>query len=248
MKLTQEGEITMGQDYKIKLGSVLSLDSVQEKDLVDQLEDLRSRHKLGEYITLCIRACYEKPNILRDMRDSLGYTGIHKDREEFFRDVSSQVKEMQDKINSIYDMAFTMYTMVQCGKRIGLEEKADNAILSSFLLKRQLDKIVADLGISVEKFNWSGADNRVTQDKADKVVELLIESYAGNILNEVIQETKRTVVVETTEQVQVPSSQAVQNTVEQVVEEPVEMQLPIVSEKDFESNANWGALNNFLNF
>lgn len=242
----------MGQDYKIKLGSVLSLDSVKEGDLIEQLEDLRGRHKLGEFIMLCIRACYERPSIMKEMREKLGCTGIHKDREAFFNEMNNQIKEMQDKVNAIYEMAFTMYTMTQCGKRIGLEEKSDNTVLSSFLLKRQIDKLANNLGLNSTNINWVGTDREVTRDKVDRVLELLIESYSGDILNEVVQETKRTVVIETTEQIQAQPKVVQESQVQSapVVNERVkqaEIQSPIISEKEFESNANWGALNSFLN-
>ncbi len=187
----------MARDFKIKLGSVLTLDADKEADLVAQIDELRGSHRLGDFIALCIRACYEKPAILAEMRRNLGMDGIHKGREEFFDDVSKQVAELKRMVNDIYDMAFKTYTMAQCGKRIGLSEKSDNLLLTSFILKKQLDDISNTLGIEQDTVRWVGSDEQSTKDKVDKVVELVIESYSGDILSEVVKETQKTVYVET---------------------------------------------------
>ena len=38
-------------DYKVKLGATLSFNLGLERDMVEQIERLKARHKLGEFIT-----------------------------------------------------------------------------------------------------------------------------------------------------------------------------------------------------
>lgn len=167
----------MGSDFKVKLNSVLYLDEQKEADIIEQVESLKNRHKLGDFITACIRTCWENPEVFRKAGYSLSQFGLTDSRIKFFSNIERQLNELRAKVDKIYDLSLKTYTLAQFGKRLGLEEKSENCLRATFLIQRQVDELSSILGLSGINNVWESNKLEVTSTKVDELLEFIIESY-----------------------------------------------------------------------
>lgn len=168
----------MARDHEEKLRSVMYLDSKKEKDLINYVAELKHSHKLGEYIAICIRTCWENPEILDKAGYKTEHCGMTEKRTKFFNDVNRQMNELRYKVNKIYDIALKDYSLAQFGKLIGLSEKSKNLLRTEFILRRQIDELSRILGVSNLSSGWESESN-INTAKADELLELIIQSYDG---------------------------------------------------------------------
>lgn len=200
----------------IRLGSQLSFEAEQEKDIISTIQYLNNTHKMGQFISNLIRVAFDNPELLGNNSDNskafqsqLESLGISSNRKAFFNSVASDIKEMKQKIDSIYNMAFKTYSLSMVGKRLALEQKSDNLLLSTFILEKQLKDLQNTLGIDPVDSIYASNKLDETHDKADDILEYIIESYE-NITNELkasIQEIN-TKIIETQ-----PVKQIIQETI-----------------------------------
>lgn len=173
----------------IKLGATLSFDDIREKDILDKIEGLRSRHKLGEFISHLIRVAFESPEKLNSQAELAGLMttlvaqGITMDRVDYFNKIENDIEEMKKKVDAIYTMATKNYTMALAGKKIGLEEKSESTLRAQFVLQRQINAMTDSLGVSLRE-PFESNKIQETREKAEEVIEYMIESYDG-ILQEI---------------------------------------------------------------
>jgi hypothetical protein len=142
--------------YNIRLGSQLSFDDEQEKDIIVAIEQLNATHKTGQFVSHLLRLALENPDILEvkngkcekgAIMRQMDAAGMSYDRKKFFNEVTKEVTEMKKKIDSIYDIAMQTYTLALMDKHLGLEEKSDNTLQASFILERQLKSLQDSLGV-----------------------------------------------------------------------------------------------------
>lgn len=168
----------------VKLGATLAFDDVREKDIIEKVDYLLSRHKLGEFISHLIRIALESPeqfnskNELNMLMGELMEKGISKDRAEYFRQMNAEVQSMKKKVDSIYEMAYKNYTMALLGKTLGIGEKSENSLRAQFVLQRQLTQLSETLGTSIKEPFESNKIQDV-KGKADEILEYILESYDG---------------------------------------------------------------------
>ena len=261
----------MGKEYKIKLSSVLSLDESKEKDLIDQLESLKGSHRLGDFISACVRICYDNPELFKEA----GYTNgtfsmrLTKNRENFFSDLESELDELRNKVNKVYDMANKVYMLALFGKKqLGMEDKALNLLQTTFVLQRQVDELSTIFGVSSIKNIWDS--NRLSEisKKADEVLEYIIDAHS-NLIEEI-----KTVYIErnstVTTQVNIDKNiettgQSGNNTLRSIDESArvkestksninttnhseakIETEAVKLEDTDFEDNADWSMLDKFV--
>jgi len=109
--------------YQIKLNSTLTFESERERDIIEQLENLISRHKLGGFISELVRAAFQDEGFLTRNGVSLEDWAVENTREEFFELCRKELSEQHKKIDEIYKMASELYNMSIIGKKLGLEQK-----------------------------------------------------------------------------------------------------------------------------
>lgn len=178
--------------FKIKLGATLVLDKEKEKDTIKQLEKLRSRHKLGEFISQCLRVVFENRELAEKCGLNMDRYGLTDNRKQFYEAVNKEVKQMNNKIDAIYDMAYRTYTLTQFNKKIGIEEKSKNILQAQFLLQKQMREMCNVLGI--ENITQVYESNKMynLEKNVDETLEFIINYYDGiiNELKENIEEVK----------------------------------------------------------
>lgn len=252
--------------YNIRLGSQLSFDDEQEKDLIAVIEQLNANHKMGQFVSHLLRIALENPEIMEVKNGKyekgaiikqMELAGMSYNRKQFFTDVTKNLADMKKKIDTIYDMTMKMYVLAQMGKHLGLEEKANNSLMTTFVLEKQLKDIQDSLGVILSDSVYASNKIDASHSKANDTLEYIIETY-DNILNEL----KATFEVQKVEvpaiQVAQPTQQIVEQTVvqpvQQVIEQPVAKSVVESNSSndgndeviDFGNTADFGALSNFF--
>lgn len=164
-------------DYKIKLGAVLRFDYTYEKDIIDQVEKLISRHKLGAFISRLIRVAFDNPKLMENSGLTLDEFGVSSERVKYFKEVESEVLKMKLKVDKIYDMTMHMYTMAKFGKRMGLEGKTNNIMRAQFILQRQIEELSRVLGVS--NIGHTFESNKIfnVEGRVEDILEYILTSY-----------------------------------------------------------------------
>lgn len=172
----------MGQ-RKIKLGATLSFDMEKERDILQHLDKLKSRHRLGEFISQCLRLVFENRELAEKCGLNLDRYGLSDNRKKFFEAVHTEIERMNTKIDDIYDMAYKTYTLAQFNKKIGLEDKSKNVLQAQFLLQKQMREMCKVLG--VDDFSQLYSSNKMynLEKNVDETLEFIINFYDG-IVNE----------------------------------------------------------------
>lgn len=172
----------------IRLGSTLTFDSEKEKDLIAIAERLNQMHKMGEFMSHIFRVAVENPNMIETAGGIVKYgsiiernsrMGITAERYNYFSEINNEIKEMQRKVDEIYNMSLRMYSLARVGKRIGLEEKAVNSLSASFMVEKQVKELSRIVGTNLILFE----SDKVLEvkEKAEEIMEYIIESYDGMI-------------------------------------------------------------------
>lgn len=212
--------------YNIRLGSMLSFDEEQEKDIIKAIEALNASHKTGQFVSNLIRIALDNPEIL-DIKDGkyekgaiikqMERVGMSYNRYTFITQVTKEVEAMTKKVDSIYEMVNKLYILAQMGKHLGLEEKTENLLSAEFILERQVKELQDTLGISLTSSMFASNKKEDTKKKAEDALEYIIETY-DNILNELKNSIKVEVPVQQVP-VQVQQMPAQQIPVQQITQE-----------------------------
>jgi hypothetical protein len=173
---------------RVKLGATLFFDSEQEKDIVEEVDKLRSQHKLGGYINNTIRFAYKyKEQFDKEFGTVDSISG---DRKKFFKDITKQVDELRYKIDSIYEMTNKLYMLAMFGKKLGLEDRAKNVMMAQFLLRKQTDDLCNVLGISKLDSNYTSEKIIEVNKNVEEILEFIINYYDG-VVNEIKDSCKQ---------------------------------------------------------
>lgn len=172
-----------------RLGPDLYFDPQKEKDILEAVDYLASKKSLGHLVSHLLRLAFESPEVygngqeVKQLVDKMTEYGMTPTRYNYFMQVSKEMEAMKKKIDTIYDMAYKTYTLAQMGKFLGLEEKSDNCLRATFLLERQVTDLCMSIGVT--NLNHMFVSNKLedTHEKADKVLEFILESY-DNIISE----------------------------------------------------------------
>lgn len=150
---------------KITLNTILNFDDY-DTQIVDNINKLKDQHKIGDFIAYCIKNYHRERN--------------YAEQEQRIKQTQNAVIKLSRQISDIWDMAFKSYCLIAVGKRIGLENSAQNMMLSSFLLNKELNKIQEILDMPITELS-----NQEVAKMADEVVEYIIHSY-DRILGEIV--------------------------------------------------------------
>ena len=156
----------------------ISFDEDRESDIIKQLEGLADKRQLGIILSNLIRSAYD--DMGQNIRN-LSTPALSPVRQQFFNQLIQEVKEQDKKIDAIYSMCEDLYGLARANKAVGLEGKADNLMLSQFVLQRQQSKLKNLLGESSSVRVYESEKLLREKEKADKVWEYIAEVYEGMI-------------------------------------------------------------------
>lgn len=180
----------MAKTYAIKLGAVLKFDPKKEKDIINFVENLSSKHKLGAFLTNAVRFVYSNP---REFQMAYGYIeddGLTRERQMFFNGINSRVSELENKLNLIYEKVFYTYVLSAMENSIANKDKANNLLICSLILKEQLNGLLNILDVDNSKLEEieEGIIEKL-HNKLDSIAIEALDRYY-KITNEVKQEER----------------------------------------------------------
>lgn len=168
------------KDYKVKLGAMLAFDSKREKDLIEFVQRLTERKLLGEFISNTIRLVYENQEEAKKLGYDLEKFRLKDDREEFFDGIQKQVKEMGDKIDKIYDMAFKLFVMSEFGTVAGIKQQSENLAGAQLVLQNQLRELCDTLGVQENRLYKSNEFVGMGK-KAEEAMAYITSHYSNEV-------------------------------------------------------------------
>lgn len=188
--------------YNVRLGCQLAFDEEQESDIVDAVKELNSTHKMGQFVSNILRLAFANPEVIEvkngkvckgAILKAMDAVGLTYDRHKYMTQVNKELKQMKERIDSIYEMSLKTYNLALMNKYLGIEEKSDNNLRATFILEKQLKEMYNKLGVSTlgQVFVSNKLDR--THDIANDAMEYILESYDG-----IIQELKKSMESATT--------------------------------------------------
>ncbi len=81
-----------------------------------------------------------------------------------------------------------VYTLAQFGKRLGLEGKAKNLLMSEFILEKQVNDLCDTLGVDNLNHVFNSNKFEVAKERAEQSLEYIVESY-----DNIVQELRRNI-------------------------------------------------------
>lgn len=168
-------------EYKVKLGATLTFDFEIEKDIVAQVEKLKSQHKLGEFISNAIRVVFEHPELLEKEAKSLEDFKLTDNRKLFHEYVEDKIEKTAVKINETYKLAYELHSLAKFNKKFDMYETSKNILASQFILAKQVEDLKKILGVTTleQTVNLHKVNTNI-----DDVLEYIIMCH-GEIVEEI---------------------------------------------------------------
>lgn len=155
-------------DYKVKLGATLSFNLGLERDMVEQIESLKAKHKLGEFISNSLRIVFENPELLEKYNLSLEKYGLTDNRKKLNDAINIELGRLGNKIEKTYQMAYEVYSLAKFNKQLNIHDTARNILASQFILNKQIEDLKSLLGVIC-------IDQPVNLHKVDKSIDDILE-------------------------------------------------------------------------
>lgn len=155
-------------DYKVKLGATLSFNLGLERDMVEQIESLKAKHKLGEFISNSLRIVFENPELLEKYNLSLEKYGLTDNRKKLNDAINIELGRLGNKIEKTYQMAYEVYSLAKFNKQLNIHDTARNILASQFILNKQVEDLKSLLGVTC-------IDQPVNLHKVDKSIDDILE-------------------------------------------------------------------------
>lgn len=169
-------------DYKVKLGATLSFNLGLERDMVEQINKLKAKHKLGEFISNSLRIVFENPELLEKQGVSLAEYGLTDNRKKLNDAIRTEIIRMNNKIQKTYKMAYEMYSLAKFNKQLNLYDCSRNILASQFILSKQIEDLRKLLGVS-------SIEQPVNLHKVDTSIDDILE-YILLTHSEIVDELK----------------------------------------------------------
>lgn len=168
-------------EYKVKLGATLTFDFEIEKDIVAQVEKLKSQHKLGEFISNALRVVFEHPELLEKEAKSLEDFKLTDNRKMFHEYVEDKIEKTAVKINETYKLAYELHSLAKFNKKFDMYETSKNILASQFILAKQVEDLKKILGVTTleQTVNLHKVNTNI-----DDVLEYIIMCH-GEIVEEI---------------------------------------------------------------
>lgn len=172
----------------------IKLDKKKEQHIASQLAELSHTHKISDVVSALIKLLYDDPawysheDNYRSLLKELDKSGVTPHAKEFFFDARTEVSEMKQKVNAIYDMTLEMYTMAKFSSKFNVGKYAENSAKAMFILERQISNLCDKLGLD-DSQPFKSAQVGNVEEQAEKVLECIITKY-DNIVSEVIADAQ----------------------------------------------------------
>lgn len=173
-------------DYEIRAVTKLNLDSVKDKAVIDEIEELVAHRKLGEYITHLLRFAAEHREDLED----LGFNGNVRSRRNAHRELESKLNDelldLKVRVDTVFEMAFALKTAYEAGRVTGLETQVDNVLAAQIILQNQSNKLRRAFGedVALAFKGMAGEMRKADIDKAAQTAAEMAVSHYGELLTE----------------------------------------------------------------
>lgn len=180
-------------DYEIRAVAKLRLDSVKDKALIDEIEDLVAHRKLGDYITGLLRFAAEH----RDDLEDLGFNGELRSKQDSYKKIvttlNDEMIELKTKVDAIYDMAFNLKTAFEVGRVTALETQVDNILAADIVIQNQSNKLRRMFGeeIPLAFKGMAGEMRKADIDKAAKAAADIAVEHYGEVLADLANQMNR---------------------------------------------------------
>ena len=135
-------------EYKVKLGATLSFNLGLERDMVEQIERLKAKHKLGEFISNSLRIAFENPELLEKYNLSLEKFGLTDNRKKLNDAINIEIGRIRDRVNKTYQMAYELYSLAKFNKQLNIYDSSKNILASQFILNKQIEDLKSLLGVT----------------------------------------------------------------------------------------------------
>lgn len=182
--------------YKCKLNATFTLDEKLEVDIINTVENLKSKHKLGEYTSALYRVAANNPDVARLVKAELG--GSLNSRDTFFNSIQTEMSNCRADIDLINSELVKIKSALLYGNRIGLTGKTDNLAISITSVERHLNKLKkslnGNLGLRSDSDKGVNDLNEIALEVFDMLDEMIpVDQYvkdmqqAGFISNSQVQ-------------------------------------------------------------
>ena len=170
-------------DYEIRAVVKINLDSVREKDIIDEIEELVAHRKLGTYITNLLKFAAEHREDLNDLGFDKSCRGMMDTRKQMYKELGDNIRELKHKVDGIFEMTAGLKAAFEMGHVTGLETQVDNLIAAQIVCQNQLNKIKRTLGEEPALFKGAGGVLNATEVDviAKEASEVALAHYGNEI-------------------------------------------------------------------
>lgn len=175
-------------DFTTRLGCTLRFDDKKEPEVVELVTRLQNSRKIGEFLCHLLRLASENPSIIDTQSSRKSYgpllqemnrLGVTPDKAAYIKKAESEISDMKRKVDEIYQMCKKMYCLAEIGKRLNLQERSNNILMSSFILEYELTKLKATLGIDTLDSPFASSKKNDTEAAVSDILEYIITAYSG---------------------------------------------------------------------
>lgn len=170
---------------QIRPGETLKFDAEKEADIVEKVKALSNSHKLGDLVANLLRIAFESPELLEDRAklissvNRIQQLGMSQNRHEYYLSINKEMESLRKKIDEIYSMSYKVYTLALMNKLLNIEKQAENSLMATFILERQVENITRTLGIDSIGHIFESNKLESTKNKAEDVLEYIVNTYSG---------------------------------------------------------------------
>ena len=184
----------------IRLGSTLTFDEDQEKDIIELIEALNSSHKTGQFLSNLIRVAVDCPEVLAKVNGTydigpamrqLDTLGMSQSRKQFMSQVAREIQAMREKVDEVYKQSYKVYALSKIGKTLGIEKRSDNNLMAAFVCQRQLNILQDKLGMAFIGDTYISDKMDTSHKMVDETLEYIIDTY-----NDIVDELRRSLNIE----------------------------------------------------
>lgn len=172
-------------NYEIRAVTKLNLDSVKEKDIIEEIQSLIEHRKFGNYITNLLRFAAEHRDDLEDLGFNGANRGVVDTRKKMLNEYKDELNALKLKIDCIFDIALALRSAFEIGHVTALESQVDNIIAAQIVAQTQMNKLKRALGDDISfVFKDSGDIRRADIEKAAKEAADLALVHYGNEISD----------------------------------------------------------------
>lgn len=156
----------------------ISFDEIKEQDIINWLESLSEKRQIGEVLSNMVKSAFDGDGTAFK---NMNTTSLSVIRQQFFNEITQEVKAQTNKIDEVYSMCEDLYGLARLNKTVGLEAKTDNLMLTQFVLQRQQNQLKQTLGVDNVKVPYASDRLLDEKEKTEKVFGFIAEVYESYI-------------------------------------------------------------------